>query len=117
MRKTGNQDPANSDYPGEFRYGGGHVIEDLVAGKAVNLTERTIYTYMGALKPNLGNASYSTSGQLSPLLKDPYFKTIGIGTRIFPDGVSGFCSVVIAFVIKKRCVRIKEKKDKNIELC
>ncbi len=26
---------------------------------------------------------YSTSGQLSPLLKDPYFRTIGIGTRIF----------------------------------
>lgn len=129
------QDPANSDYPGEFRYGGAHVIEDLVAGKEVNLkafsygtdcyprtklettitldkineaimfnprnayqnyncavnsTNRMIYTYMGALKPHFGNASYSTSGQLSPLLKDPYFKTIGIGTRIFLGGGIGY---------------------------
>ena len=127
-------DPLNSSYPGEFRYGGGHVIEDLVARRpvrlratsygtdcyprkeldttitlddlneaflfnprnayqnyncAVNLGGRTIYTYMGMLKPNLGNAHYSTSGQLSPLLKDPYFKTIGIGTRIFLGGGVG----------------------------
>ncbi|HHW42293.1 hypothetical protein GFC01_07105 [Desulfofundulus thermobenzoicus] len=128
-------DPLNSNPPGEFRYGGGHVIEDLVAGRpvklraiaygtdcyprrelettitindlneavlfnprnayqnyncAVNLTNRTIYTYMGMLKPNLGNAHYSTSGQLSPLLKDPHFKTIGIGTRIFLGGGTGY---------------------------
>ncbi|MFZ5648596.1 MAG: homocysteine biosynthesis protein [Bacillota bacterium] len=128
-------DPLNSKYPGEFRYGGGHVIEDLVARKpvslrsisygtdcyprktletsitlddineaflfnprnayqnyncAVNLGDRTIYTYMGMLKPNLGNAHYSTSGQLSPLLKDPHFKTIGIGTRIFLGGGIGY---------------------------
>ena len=25
-------DPLNSVYPGEFNYGGGHVIEDLVVG-------------------------------------------------------------------------------------
>ncbi|MBE3587693.1 MAG: homocysteine biosynthesis protein [Thermoanaerobacteraceae bacterium] len=128
-------DPLNSSPPGEFRYGGGHVIEDLVAGRpvklkaiaygtdcyprrelettitindlneailfnprnayqnyncAVNLSNRTIYTYMGMLKPNLGNAHYSTSGQLSPLLKDPHFKTIGIGTRIFLGGGTGY---------------------------
>nr|WP_027717854.1 homocysteine biosynthesis protein [Desulfovirgula thermocuniculi] len=128
-------DPLNTSYPGEFRYGGGHVIEDLVAGRpvklravaygtdcyprreietyitlqdineailfnprnayqnyncAVNLSNRTLYTYMGVLKPNLGNANYSTSGQLSPLLKDPYFKTIGIGTRIFLGGGIGY---------------------------
>lgn len=128
-------DPLNSDFPGEFRYGGGHVIEDLVARRpirlkatgygtdcyprkeiettitiddineailfnprncyqnyncAVNLSNKTIYTYMGTLKPNLGNANYSTSGQLSPLLKDPYFKTIGIGTRIFLGGGIGY---------------------------
>lgn len=127
-------DPLNSSYPGEFRYGGGHVIEDLVARRpvrlkaisygtdcyprkeldttitlddineaflfnprnayqnyncAVNLGSRTIYTYMGMLKPNLGNAHYSTSGQLSPLLKDPHFRTIGIGTRIFLGGGVG----------------------------
>ena len=30
-------DPLNKVYPGEFRYGGGHVIQDLVAGKTVQL--------------------------------------------------------------------------------
>ena len=30
-------DPLNKAYPGEFRYGGGHVIEDLVAGQKVHL--------------------------------------------------------------------------------
>lgn len=128
-------DPKNRIYPGEFRYGGGHVIEELVAGKdirlvataygtdcyprrkletlinikdineavlfnvrnayqnynvAVNLSNRILYTYMGVLKPNLGNANYSTSGQLSPLLNDPYYKTIGIGTRIFLGGGVGY---------------------------
>ncbi len=131
-----DDDPANRVFPGEFRYGGGHVIEDLVAGKevkleaesygtdcyprkkltgsirlkdmtdavlcnprnayqnynvAVNLTaERAIYTYMGVLKPNLGNANYCSAGQLSPLLKDPYLRTIGIGTRIFLGGGIGY---------------------------
>ncbi|HEX7365162.1 MAG TPA: homocysteine biosynthesis protein [Dehalococcoidia bacterium] len=130
-----DDDPKNKIYPGEFRYGGGHVIEELVAGKdirlvataygtdcyprrkletlirlkdmneavlfdmrnayqnynvAVNLSERTIYTYMGVLKPKLGNANYSTAGQLSPLFNDPYYKTIGIGTRIFLGGGVGY---------------------------
>ncbi len=128
-------DPLNSKHPGQFRYGGGHLIEELVAGKeielkakaygtdcyprtelktsitiddlneailfnprncyqnyncAINTTDRTIYTYMGMLKPDMGNATYSTSGQLSPLLKDPYFKTIGIGTRVFLGGGIGY---------------------------
>ncbi|GAI00247.1 unnamed protein product, partial [marine sediment metagenome] len=30
-------DPKNKIYPGEFRYGGGHVIEELVAGKDIKL--------------------------------------------------------------------------------
>lgn len=128
-------DPLNTNHPGKFSYGGGHVIEDLVRRKpvllraysygtdcyprkeikttitldsineaflfnprnayqnyncAVNLSNKTIYTYMGMLKPNLENAHYSTSGQLSPLLKDPYFMTIGIGTRIFLGGGIGY---------------------------
>ncbi len=128
-------DPLNSHYPGEFVYGGGHVIEDLLAGKqikfeamgygtdcyprkkietyitlndineatlfnprncyqnyncAVNVSDKTIYTYMGVLKPSLGNAHYCSAGQLSPLLNDPYFKTIGIGTRIFLGGGIGY---------------------------
>lgn len=57
---------------------------------AVNTSDRKIYTYMGILLPDIGNASYSTSGQLSPLLNDPQFKTIGIGTRIFLGGTQGY---------------------------
>ncbi len=57
---------------------------------AVNLGDRTLYTYMGILRPNLGNASYSTAGQLSPLMNDPHYKTIGIGTRIFLGGGTGY---------------------------
>ncbi|CAB1060251.1 Uncharacterized ferredoxin oxidoreductase MJ0100 [Olavius sp. associated proteobacterium Delta 1] len=128
-------DPLNKVHPGEFNYGGGHVIQDLVAGKqvhlkasaygtdcypnrlvekdvtlrtlpqatlcsprngyqnyncAVNLTNKTIYTYMGALKPKAGNANYCSAGQLSPLFNDPYYKTIGLGTRIFLGGGEGY---------------------------
>ncbi|MEE8599027.1 MAG: homocysteine biosynthesis protein [Dehalococcoidales bacterium] len=128
-------DPRNRIHPGEFNYGGGHVIEELVAGKdirliatgygtdcyprkkletwinikdlneavlfdirnsyqnynvAVNLSDRTIYTYMGVLKAGLGNANYCSAGQLSPLLNDPYYKTTGLGTKIFLGGGTGF---------------------------
>jgi uncharacterized protein (DUF39 family) len=130
-----DDDPRNKVFPGAFSYGGGHVIEDLVAGKdvvleasaygtdcyprkklrtlinirdlneavlfnprnvyqnyniAVNLSDRVIYTYMGALKPELGNANYCSAGQLSPLLNDPHYKTLGIGTRIFLGGGIGY---------------------------
>ena len=99
-------DPLNRVHPGQFKYGGGHVIHDLVAGKkvtlrgeahgtdcypnkefkkkvsldelpyalmlnprnayqkdncAINLTNKTIYTYMGVLKPGAANANYATS--------------------------------------------------------
>jgi len=130
-----DDDPRNRIHPGEFNYGGGHVIEELVAGKdirlvataygtdcyprkkletwinikdlneavlfnvrnayqnynvAVNLSDRIIYTYLGVLKPDLGNANYCSAGQLSPLMNDPYYKTIGIGTKIFLGGGIGF---------------------------
>ncbi len=130
-----DDDPRNKVYPGEFEYGGGHVIEELVAGKdvrlevssygtdcyprrkletlvnikdineavlfsprnayqnyncAVNLAERIIYTYMGVLQPNLGNATFCSAAQLSPLLNDPLYRTIGIGTKIFLGGGTGF---------------------------
>ena len=132
-----DDDPRNRVHPGPFNYGGGHVIEELVAGKdmrlevtaygtdcyprkrlqtwinlkdmneailfnirnayqnynvGVNVSDNTIYTYMGVLKPNLGNANYSTAGQLSPLFNDPYYKTIGIGTKIFLGGGIGYVS-------------------------
>jgi L-aspartate semialdehyde sulfurtransferase len=128
-------DPLNKIYPGEFRYGGGHVIEDLLRGKkvfleakaygtdcyaarkmkkevtlddlphallcnprngyqnyncAVNLSDKTVYTYMGMLKPKCQNANYCSAGELSPLLNDPHYRTIGIGTRIFLGGGIGY---------------------------
>ena len=127
-------DPANMYPPGEFRYGGGHVIEDLIAGKtlqlfalsyrtdcyplgeirtyftladlnqatmvnprncyqnynvAINNSDQTIYTYMGSLEPNRKNANYCSAGQLSPLLNDPFYETIGIGTRVWLGGAHG----------------------------
>ena len=57
---------------------------------AVNTTDATIYTYMGVLKPHLRNANYSSAGQLSPLLVDPVYRTMGIGTRIFLGGTTGW---------------------------
>jgi len=128
-------DPLNKVFPGEFRYGGGHVIEDLVAGRkialeaiaygtdcypakklskeitladlpfalltnprnayqnyncAINLSDKTIHTYMGTLKPNGKNANYCSAGELSPMLNDPLYKTIGLGTKIFLGGGVGF---------------------------
>ncbi len=128
-------DPLNKIYPGEFRYGGGHVIEDLLRGKrvfleakaygtdcyaarkmkkevtladlptallcnprngyqnyncAVNLSDKSVYTYMGMLKPKCQNANYCSAGELSPLLNDPHYRTVGIGTRIFLGGGVGY---------------------------
>ena len=128
-------DPRNKIHPGEFAYGGGHVIEELAAGKdvrlqieaygtdcyprrhldtwinirdlneavlfnprnayqnynvAVNLSNKTIYTYLGVLKPDLGNANYCSAGQLSPLFNDPYYRTLGIGTRVWLGGGIGY---------------------------
>ena len=135
VTEPAEDDPLNKVFPGEFRYGGGHVIQDLAAGKtlrlraesygtdcyplkklekeitlktlpecylfnprnayqnyncAVNLSEKTIYTYMGVLRPQGGNANYCSAGQLSPLLNDPLYQTLGIGTRIFLGGGQGF---------------------------
>ena len=57
---------------------------------AVNSTDRTLYTYMGTLLPRMKNASYSSAGELSPLLNDPECRTIGLGTRIFLCGTQGY---------------------------
>ncbi|MBW2989245.1 homocysteine biosynthesis protein [Candidatus Woesearchaeota archaeon] len=59
-------------------------------GIAINKSNKMIYTYMGILKPDVGNATYCSAGQLSPLLKDPFYKTIGIGTRVFLAGAQGY---------------------------
>lgn len=118
-----------------FEYGGGHVIEDLVCGKeielkavaygtdcyprkilearftihdlnqavlcnprncyqkynaATNSMDKTLYTYMGILLPCFGNVNYAGCGELNPLVNDPKYKTIGIGTRIFLGGGIGY---------------------------
>jgi uncharacterized protein (DUF39 family)/CBS domain-containing protein len=118
-----------------FEYGGGHVIEDLISGKevevratsygtdcyprtkldtvlskdnlnqfyllnfrncyqryvcATNSRDEIIYTYMGKLLPKFRNASYSGAGSLNPLMNDPDYETIGIGTRIFLGGGQGY---------------------------
>lgn len=57
---------------------------------ATNSTNRIRYTYMGSLLPRFSNITYSTSGELSPLLNDPFLRTIGIGTRIFLGGSEGY---------------------------
>lgn len=126
--------PANLVFPGDFPFGGGHVIEKLVAGKpidmvatsygtqeyprrelhtvitmadlnqaimvnprncyqnynvAVNCSDKRLYTYLGQLEPNLKNATYCSAGQLSPLLNDPFYETIGIGTAVWLAGSRG----------------------------
>lgn len=53
-------------------------------------SKRPIYTYMGILRPNMANANYCSAGQLSPLLKDPKYRTVGVGTRIFLGGAVGY---------------------------
>ena len=128
---------ATSVHPENPRYGGAHIIEELISGKeilleasgkgtdcyplkevktkidkhavnemilfnprnayqnypvAVNNTGKTNHTYMGTLLPKLGNANFSTSGELSPLLNDPELRTIGIGTRNFLGGTTGYVS-------------------------
>jgi uncharacterized protein (DUF39 family) len=57
---------------------------------AANMSSRTIYTYMGPLKPGCRNVNFATAGQLSPLFNDPYLETIGLGTRIFLGGAVGY---------------------------
>ena len=59
---------------------------------ATNSTNQMKHTYMGTLLPQLGNASYSTSGELSPLLNDPECRAIGVGTRVFLCGTQGYVS-------------------------
>ncbi|MFX1259980.1 MAG: homocysteine biosynthesis protein, partial [Promethearchaeota archaeon] len=57
---------------------------------AVNSSDKTLYTYMGKLLPNFGNANYSGAGCLNPLSNDPDYETIGIGTKIFLGGGIGY---------------------------
>lgn len=57
---------------------------------ATNGSGQTIYTYMGVLLPEYGNATYCSAGQLNPLLNDPFYRTVGVGTRVFLGGAAGY---------------------------
>lgn len=57
---------------------------------ATNGSDHMIYTYMGKLLPRCANVTYCSAGQLSPLLNDPDLRTVGIGTRVFLGGGTGF---------------------------
>jgi len=57
---------------------------------AVNSSDELLYTYMGKLLPRLKNATYSGAGELNPLMNDPDYETIGLGTRIFLGGAQGY---------------------------
>lgn len=57
---------------------------------AVNSSDRALYTYLGTLLPRFGNATYCSAGVLSPLLNDPTYRTIGVGTRCFVAGAPGY---------------------------
>jgi len=56
---------------------------------AVNSGTHRLETYMGVLEPRFGNAHYSGAGCLSPLMKDPFCRVVGVGTRIFLGGGVG----------------------------
>jgi len=118
----------------EKSYGGAHVIEDFISGKAIelraisrgtdcyprrtitteillenlnqaimvnprngyqrynaaiNMTDRSLFTYMGMLLPNGGNITYSGSGVLNPLANDPHLRRIGSGVPAFLGGAPG----------------------------
>jgi uncharacterized protein (DUF39 family) len=57
---------------------------------AANSGSRVLHTYMGKLLPGCGNVNFSGAGELSPLINDPDYSTIGIGTRIFLGGGIGY---------------------------
>ena len=56
---------------------------------AVNCSARRIHTYLGILEPHMRNATYCSAGQLSPLLNDPFYETIGIGSAVWLAGARG----------------------------
>ena len=57
---------------------------------ATNSKTKILHTYLGKLLPEFGNVTYSGAGELSPLINDRSFRTIGIGTRIFLGGAQGY---------------------------
>ncbi|MCG8363006.1 MAG: homocysteine biosynthesis protein [Pseudanabaenales cyanobacterium] len=65
-----------------------NLYQNFIVG--VNGGDRPLFTYLGPLQPRLGNAVYSNSGGLSPLMNDPDLQVIGIGSRILLGGGIGY---------------------------
>ena len=123
---------ASEDNP---KYGGAHVLEDLVKGKdihlkatgrnlevfpnkefetwfnlknlnqarlllnqsinqnsivATNSGDKDISSNMGTLIAHLENSTFNSCSYLNPLVNDPHCKTIGVGTKVWVGGASGF---------------------------
>jgi uncharacterized protein (DUF39 family) len=71
-----------------YLYNPRNLYQNFIVG--VNAGDRILYTYLGPLHPNLGNAVYSCPGAISPLFNDPQLKLIGIGSPIFLGGGVGY---------------------------
>jgi L-aspartate semialdehyde sulfurtransferase len=71
-----------------YLYNPRNLYQNFIVG--VNGGDRQLYTYLGPLQPQLGNAVYSNAGAISPLLNDPDLEVIGIGTRIWLGGAIGY---------------------------
>jgi L-aspartate semialdehyde sulfurtransferase len=71
-----------------YLYNPRNLYQNFIVG--VNGGDRQLYTYLGPLQPQLGNAVYSNTGAISPLLNDPDLEVIGIGTRIWLGGAIGY---------------------------
>jgi L-aspartate semialdehyde sulfurtransferase len=73
-----------------YLYNPRNLYQNFIVG--VNGGDRQLYTYLGPLQPQLGNAVYSNAGAISPLLNDPDLEVVGIGTRIWLGGAIGYVS-------------------------
>lgn len=109
------EDPHNSSYPGEFRYGGGHVIEDLVARRPVKMraisygtdcyprrdiettitlddineailfNPRNCYQNYNCAVNNSKKVIYTYMGTLKPLLGNAHYSTSGQLSPLLKD--------------------------------
>ena len=71
-----------------YLYNPRNLYQNFIVG--VNGGDRQLNTYLGPLQPRLGNAVYSNTGSISPLLNDPDLAVIGIGTKVWLGGGIGY---------------------------
>ncbi|MBD1911166.1 MULTISPECIES: homocysteine biosynthesis protein [unclassified Leptolyngbya] len=84
IETTINRDTINQFY----LYNPRNLYQNFIVG--VNGGDRPLFTYLGPLQPQLGNAVYSNPGAISPLFNDPDLQVIGVGTRLFLGGGIGY---------------------------